>query len=193
MSKMQNLIARYQDEGNSLIEKLLQSPHFDVREDGTIWSQFSKNGAGLVPNGVWRRVDHPENKDGRYFRVSVSAGCLPDSGIKRKRGLRAHRIVYAKFHGPLLGFGYTINHKDGNPSNNRPENLEQITTKENNDHKYQVLGHDPIQNFKLSFEIADEIRQLRAQGWPYRALCEKYEISKGHVSEIVNRKIWVRT
>lgn len=37
----------------------------------------------------------------------------------------------------------TVNHKDGNPKNNRVENLEWLSMGDNNKHSYQVLGRAP--------------------------------------------------
>ena len=48
------------------------------------------------------------------------------------------------------------------------------------------MGH-----VKLTWEIVRAIRAEKAQGATHRQLVDKYNVSKGHVSEIVNNKIWI--
>ena len=50
-----------------------------------------------------------------------------------------HRVVWESFHGPIPD-GYEINHKDCNKKNNRIDNLELVTHKENMDHAVRVKG-----------------------------------------------------
>lgn len=176
-------IIGYTRENDRLIKiHILGNTHYDVRRDGTVWTRISTNGCGLIPDGSWRRCDVPENRGYRVVSLTVDG--------KRKK-LRVHRMVYLKFIG-ALNPTKIINHIDGDKWNNKPENLEQISIKENNDHKYDSLGHDPIQNFKISYEIADEIRALKREGWTHRELCKKFKLSKSNISYIVNNKIWVR-
>lgn len=51
---------------------------------------------------------------------------------------RVHRIVAKAFLKPIEGKTH-VNHKDGNHSNNRVDNLEWCTQKENNLHSFRVL------------------------------------------------------
>jgi hypothetical protein len=47
-------------------------------------------------------------------------------------------------------------------------------------------------NTILSWKKVDEIRMHhRIGGWPYSRIAKEYGISKGHVSEIINGKIWI--
>src|SRR5690606_94431 len=59
----------------------------------------------------------------KYYRVNL----YNSNGMK---GWNVHQLVYQAFNGELLN-GYVIDHNDDNPLNNVPENLKQITNREN--------------------------------------------------------------
>lgn len=60
----------------------------------------------------------------------------------RRKKVMVHRLVAECF---LDGYqeGLQINHKDGNRSNNKAENLEWVTPSKNMHHSYAVLGRTP--------------------------------------------------
>lgn len=104
--------------------------------------------------------------------------------------LAVHRIVYQKFIGELDKF-LTINHKDGNPSNNKSENLEQISQAENNLHSFRVLKKKPSIGFsKVTYQQALEIRYFYNEGESINILAKKYNISKSSVFYIIKLKTW---
>lgn len=59
-----------------------------------------------------------------------------------KKTLRVHRLVAMAFLTPVEGKTH-VNHKNGNHFDNRVENLEWVTQKENNLHSYRVLHRVP--------------------------------------------------
>lgn len=63
---------------------------------------------------------------GKGYRVVT----LCEGGRQHKRYV--HRLIAEAFHGPPLGLN--VNHKDGDKTNNRVENLEWVTARENNQH-----------------------------------------------------------
>ena len=63
---------------------------------------------------------------GNYRKVSFSYG-------RRLNGILVHRIVWEAFNGPIKK-GETINHKDFDKTNNRLDNLEVMTQRENTQH-----------------------------------------------------------
>lgn len=106
--------------------------------------------------------------------------------------LALHRIVYRVFMGKL-DETLTINHKNGIKNDNSVQNLELVTQGVNNEHRFQVLKHKPsIRKDRLNFEIAEAIRADQKTGMTYKQLREKYGISKGHISGIINNKIWTQ-
>ena len=85
-----------------------------------------------------RRAENPTGSGYLQVRVMI--------GYSRAHAL-AHRLVWRHFNGPIPA-GQTINHKNGNRSDNRPENLELATTSEQALHKIRVLGWKPELNFR---------------------------------------------
>lgn len=172
-----------------ITDKFLKDHNYQVLSDGTIWTRISTNGCGLQFD--WRRAEHVDYNGYLAVNYRIAPRERGKPARRATKRLRAHRIVYAKFKGPLA-CDKVVNHMNGVKTCNEPDNLELITYEANNTHAFEVLGHSPIKNAKLSFDIADEIRELKKQGVTHRVLCEKYDISKGHVSMIVNDLIWIR-
>lgn len=160
---------------DSLIEQFLSDDNYKVTPEGKVLSRFNKQGH---PTGVWRQLLDRPSKD--YSRINYKGKCLA-----------AHRIVYAALIGPLNP-ALVINHINGIKSDNRPENLEQVTQSENNHHRFKVLNHSPVIGFKkINQEIADEIRrQVAEENKRACDLAKEYSLAKSTISMILNNKIW---
>jgi hypothetical protein len=110
-----------------------------------------------------------------------------------------HRLVAEAFIGPCPE-GHEINHKDGNPQNLRPSNLEWVTHRENQRHAADVLGrkmgrpHQGEANGggrKLTEVDVREIRQLHATGsYTLAELGEQFEVTKQMIWQIVHGYAW---
>jgi HNH endonuclease len=162
---------------DSLIEEFLSDENYRVEDNGRIYTKLSDNGA--VVTNSWRQKYI--NKSNGYEKISY-----------KNKSLSVHRIVFRKYVGSLSE-DLTINHKDGNPLNNHFENLELVPQGQNNLHSYRVVGKKPVYgNTVINFDIADEIRAKKKLGITHKILCKEYGLSKGHISEIVNNKIWTR-
>lgn len=163
---------------DSLINELILNDLYDVREDGSVWTRICRTGKISV-GGIWRKAGSI-TADG-YAHLSYNYNHL-----------QIHRIIYAKFVGPLEE-DLVINHINGNRSDNRPENLELVSQSENNTHRFRVLKRKPvIGNKKISREIADEIRKDRSMGMTYKELMAKYSLAKSSISYICNNLTWNR-
>lgn len=114
----------------------------------------SENRKTPTPKNFVIISDNEEDEDWRYFRDTIyqvsskgrikntktgyiTYGNLADCGYKRfeihfpnqsKKSFLVHRLVYECFISPEYDF---INHIDGDKTNNRVENLESVTYKEN--------------------------------------------------------------
>ena len=156
-----------------LIELILKSDRHRVDADGTCWIiDYS--------NKKWRRWDKPVGRLKNPYRT-VSF---------KNKNVTVHRLVYARFVGKL-NKNLQINHIDGNPSNNKPENLELVTQSENLIHRFRVLKRPAIiGKSKINQEIANEIRARRAAGEKYSSLVKDYNLSKSTISYIVNKRTW---
>jgi hypothetical protein len=155
-----------------LIQTFLQDENYRVFPDGTLSTCVSGQGHKTVE---WR--EKPLINKGGYLYITY-----------RKKKLAVHRIVYAKFVGPLNP-DLVINHIDGNPSNNQIENLELVTQAENNRHKYRVLKQRPSTGQRLfTFDEAEEIRRLAAEENKRACdLAKSYGVSKGTIHYILKR------
>lgn len=162
------------------IEAFIKDPLVEIRKDGTIWCR--RKGCRYSDEFPLTQID----------RLQCGKNNLKGyRSVKYKnRWLQVHRIIYLKFKGELDS-RLVINHLDGNPANNKPENLELVSNSDNQKHKYNVLKSKPsIGNSKITKEIADEIRHFSKSGLSYKNLMMKFSLSKTTISYIINNKIW---
>lgn len=160
-----------------LIYKLLEDSNYEVRADGSVWTRITKTGKVSV-NNEWRRAGSARRGYWtlKYFGVM----------------LQVHRIIYARFLGRLEQ-DLVINHKDDCGYNNEPENLELVTQSKNNYHRFRKDGGKPpvMGNKVLDWGKVRHIRSLKKEGISHNELARMFNISKGHVSQIVNNEIWI--
>lgn len=97
----------------------------------------------------------------------------------KSRCTRTHILVCKAFHGLPPTDLHTVNHKDGNKSNNVPENLEWMTRKEQAIHSYQILGNISKRprgygkHWRANY-TDDEIKLIRTlhkNGMSYHKIC----------------------
>lgn len=87
-----------------------------------------------------------------------------------------------------------VNHKDLNPKNCLPENLEWVTHQQNIIHardngKMNALTN-PKRRFKLQPEQVSEMRMLAKKGERHGSIAEKYGVSRECVSQIARNERW---
>ena len=156
---------------NSLIKKFVESGKYNITRDGHVYNKETGHEVGYT-------------KSTGYRHISIGHG-------NSKKSIAIHRIIWYVYGDTPLSDTLVLNHKDGNPLNNCIDNLEQVTQKENNLHMYRVLKHPPVMgNCKITKEQAEEIRELRKQGWKYEELMKKFNVGKTTISYVVNKKIW---
>lgn len=160
-----------------LIYELLKNPNYEVRADGTVWTKMTKTGKVSVTN-TWRQAGSARRG---YWTLKYNGFML-----------QIHRIIYAKFIGALEQ-DLVINHKDDCGYNNLPENLELVTQSKNNYHRFRSDGGKPpvMGNKVLDWGKVRHIRTLKGQGMSHNEIGRMFDISKGHVSQIVNCEIWI--
>lgn len=86
----------------------------------------------------------------------------------------------------------TVNHKNGNVEDNRPDNLEYVTPRENYDHAVKMgltargAKHpQAILTDEIVLEIREDLKSLCG-----KAVAEKYNLSYSHLYAIKTRKLW---
>lgn len=126
------------------------------------------------------------NQEG-YCRVFLS-----NSNIKKTFSI--HRLVAQAFI-PNPKNKPQVNHIDSNPSNNRVDNLEWVTPKENVNHAMQkgrMSFFKKGENNKLAVLKDEDIIIIREMNGKktQKEIAKIFNISQCHVSEIVRRLQW---
>lgn len=116
-----------------------------------------------------------------YLRVNL---CRNGKG----RIFLVHRLVVAAFLG--IPEGKVINHLNGIRTDNRLENLEVCTRKENEQHKRDVLKSTAYNNSKLNFDTAEQIRALLRKGVRPDVLAAQFGVTSGNIYHIKNGSTW---
>lgn len=95
---------------------------YEVHPEGkvrrTTWKKGAKGG----------RILKPRLNPAGYFQVHL-----------RRKNVTVHRLVALTFLGSPTGNAREVNHKNGIRTDNRRENLEWVTSSENNFHSWRVL------------------------------------------------------
>lgn len=131
---------------------------------------------------------------GNYVAGNILKGSCDRNGYRRYRlrikgcrtGFSAHRLTLLAFVGPPPTPRHQCAHWDGNPSNNHYSNLRWATAAENAADRVRH-GNHLVCYRKFTAEEVLDIRFLRASGETYSTIRKKYDISKGHLSNIINR------
>jgi hypothetical protein len=146
--------------------------------------------------------NHPTIKDfyvsddGRVFRelgTEKGHGGYHVVSSKARHGVRRHVIVCEAFHGERPSKDHVVRHKNGNPGDDRPENLEWGTQADNMMdmvlHGNSTFGaKNPMA--KVSPEKVMEIRNRWASGESPTRLAEEFGISQPGVQDIVRGRTW---
>lgn len=138
------------------------------------------------------------NTKERFFKktLSKSGYCVASlwKNGKLTSSARVHRLVMIAFVPNPIDKPF-VNHINGIKTDNRVENLEWCTAKENSIHavKNGLLNNSSALGekhnyFKLTFNQVIEIRNLRNLGLSNKEIGEKFSVSTDHVSKIINFK-----
>jgi hypothetical protein len=176
-------------------------PAFEVRDvpgfsgyrtgdNGTVWScrvrtRGRHGGQSWHNSGNWRAL-RPEAGHRGHLRVHISIGG------ERKKVLVHHMVLWA-FCGTCPP-GMECRHLNGNPSDNRPENLCWGTVKENRHdaimHGTQVRGEGNAAS-RLQEEQVVKIIQKLIAGSPKGPLALEYGVSRTTINRIAFRRNWL--
>lgn len=170
---------------------MIEAGELEVDDHGRIWrlgwSREGKDGERVKIRCGRRRAERKTPSG--YLQLAIYRG------DERYYPL-AHRLVFHVKKGPIPD-GLCINHINGVKSDNRPDNLEAVTYKENTKHAREALGVRPRQqngeaNSMSALTAGDvvEIRRARAAGVTLRELSERFSVAFQTVSAISLGKRW---
>jgi hypothetical protein len=138
-------------------------------------------------------------KDGIIYRekiLNVNPKRRGYLGVSLQRngkviGRLIHTLVLLAFIGKRPS-GKVANHKDGNKHNNKVENLEYVTPKENTQHaaKHGLMkrGQEHYKA-KLTEQDVKEIYKLKGI-YPQKEIARKFRVSKSAIAHILTGRTW---
>ena len=153
---------------------------YEVSANGEIYSVERVSGFIRYPS---QKIKQAISTTGYFY---FNSSC---NGAKKK--VKTHHAVLMAFRGPRPD-GYQGAHLDGNPKNNRLENLEWVTPAENQSHRLEHGTHNRGERHgmaKLTFRQVRWMRARRGQ-FTYDELAEFYDVSKATISRVMNRNGW---
>ncbi len=160
--------------------RLLSLGRFSIDDEGRIW-RFSNCGPVLVPP---KRAESGPSGNNGHLRVRIRRGFF----------VSAHRIVWIHFHGQIP-LGFEPNHINGNKIDNRPENLELVTHRNNSIHSLKILKRriakgETISSSKLTEQQVNEIRELGGLKISHSDISKRFGVSQVQISNIIARRCW---
>ena len=169
-----------------------------------LWKKIDDTPGVEISNLGRIKMPHRTSKWGRATKVHPSRIVEYDNTVdyyhefdttfngKRYRKY-VHHLV-AKYFIPNPENKPEINHIDGNKSNNRVDNLEWVTHKENCQHAFDIglspKGEKHGQS-KLTPEMLIEVKQLYSTGLSQRKVAKIIGISQPLVWAILHEKTWL--
>jgi len=158
--------------------------------------RYEASNTGLIRNSKTLKILKPQNNIYGYYVMT----CRPEPC--KQINIRVHRAVAEAFLGKCPD-GFVINHIDGDKHNNNIENLEYVTSSENNQHaidtglrkiadmsKVVKIGEENYLS-KISEEQAVEILKYFYQtGYGSRKIAKHLDISRGIVDGIIRNRTW---
>jgi len=153
---------------------------YQVSNLGRVRSLARENGYGSRKETRLRKF-----KISRYGRAEIVL-----SKNKKLKNYFVHRLV-AKAFIPNPFNKPCVNHKDGNPLNNRVENLEWVTYKENDLHarKNKLYGGEKNNTAKLKEKDVVFIRENFGK-FSYKELAKMFDITPNHIYKIIKKYCW---
>lgn len=156
-----------------------------VGSDGSLWTAVLPNKQSRKFSLNWRLKSKWKTRDG-YYMVSLW------TEDRKERKIFIHSAVLLAFSGPRPT-GYDSLHGNGDPSDNRIDNLRWGTRKENlADAKRhgRLLTRERNKMAKMSELRVVAVKALRDYGWTQRDIATVLGVSQPTIHAIVTGKRW---
>ncbi len=152
-------------------QPIIDFPSYDVSNFGKVRSRVRKNGCLKL-----------SRTSGNYLKVTLYPG--------GKTHL-VHRLVAQAFISNSHGLT-DVNHKDGNKSNNRVENLEWMSHSANRIHAVTTGLCKNVQGSRrrLSEAEAQQVWNWYEQGIKQSDIAKRLEVTPGAISHIISGRTW---
>lgn|GEM_PF-2358257 len=177
------------------MKKCPSYPGYSVNENGEVFSHRKRKPANInKPGGSVAYIDFScakkmspcKNKKG-YLQVSIAT----DGKI---RPIGIHVLVADAFIGPKPESS-VVRHLDDNSENNHPSNLAYGSHHDNAQDRIHNKGYKAggdHKNAKLTFEQAEEIRQLRKRKIGTKGLADMFGVSTSTIESIIYNKSYLK-
>ena len=156
-------------------------PDHRVGRDGSVWSRLRRHGREWISSETWYQL-----------KQLTSSTRIGYSVFLRGKRFSVHRLVLEAFVGPCPE-GMECRHLNGDPSDNRVENLAWGTHQDNMDdrskHGTTACGERSGAARFASREIQD-IRARRVNGESTETLANAFKTNRGSISRICRRLHW---
>lgn len=161
-------------------------PDYEASPDGIIRSKERVRNFGKQKRVVRSQEIQP-------FDHSAGYSCVKLSRDRKKINQYVHRLIALTFI-PNPESLLEVNHKDGDRKNNRADNLEWVSRKDNLDHARYILkrgaGSDNDRRKRFVQVNAEIARKIRQSDKTSRELSEMYGCSAVCVRRIRNNVTW---
>lgn len=169
---------------------------FSVDKEGRIWRHYRMAGSRLGNPSASVPLDKPERAERSVSQSHLRVMFTVDG---ERQQVYAHRIVWMIANHSDIPPAFEVNHKDGIPVNNRPDNLELATRQENTLHAGRVLRRlgkkeqrgEKNTSAKLTAGQVIEIRKAWAdRSASLSTLARQYGVSDRTIQDICHRRTW---
>lgn len=141
-----------------------------------------KSGPRTYPGKILTPTMRPDR------RLCITLRAYP---VLKKKAVYVHRLVAAAFLGACPP-DKEVNHIDGNPANNRLENLEYLTRSKNMLHAYKLgLQHREYGVRHYNARLTEgQVREIHSSKEPASVLVQQFGVAKSTISGIRHGKSW---
>lgn len=142
----------------------------------------------IESNGSITNREGKQLKPGIMSRGYLTVHLYDGSKPKKGKSFLVHRLVAQAF----LGESHLqVNHKNGIKTDNRVENLEYCTQKENSRHAIEILGKSQSgeKHARRKLNLKD-VKAIREAEGSHASVARKFGISAKHVSDLRAGRYW---